>query len=499
LVSAETDGILYYIPWSRASLFQIEPFHGPGYAAAIKLVSLFQHDPFAAAKLVSILAGGMFLVSAWFLIRSIGTLAQSVCATTLLALSPVVLQYSNMIMSDMLAASLFLNGCALLIVPARPRRINWLIAGCCCGGAYLTRYPYITALVLPPLALLLYADAQPRRRKIRRALLFYGGFLCVALPWMCWLYQQKGNPFWSENYLNVAFNLHGYEGGWNNFPTSEQFKGMGDVVARDPLLFARSWIRTAFVDIPRTLCNLIPGTGPGIVLCGILVFLLNMSRRRAVLVGVVCSYWCALAVVWVDDRYLLPIVPIICFAVTDMVFAISVRLEKLPILSRRGLPVGIFIVLPLLVVEGAHCRPGQFAHLFSGMAPEYQTAARWIAGEHRPNTTVMAAKPLIPYLSGTKYINFRALGVQRATLGDFGRIVQEAQPTFVVFDEIYGSVQFPLLRPLLDPSIQTPVGNLRPVFTVDSPRRLVVYEFIGNRGIAPAIAPASMFDWEPKS
>src|SRR5208283_2768316 len=50
LVSAETDGLLDYIPWAQGPLFQIEPFHGPGYPAAIKIVAFFLHEPFAAAK-----------------------------------------------------------------------------------------------------------------------------------------------------------------------------------------------------------------------------------------------------------------------------------------------------------------------------------------------------------------------------------------------------------------------------------------------------------------
>jgi len=213
------------------------------------------------------------------------------------------------------------------------------------------------------------------------------------------------------------------------------------------------------------------------------------------LIGALGAHCCALALVWVDSRYLLAILPIVCFAVVDILFAIPVRHWKsgLP-LNWFGIPAGVFIVLPLLVVEALHCRPAQLASLFSAMAPEYQTAAKWISAQHRPDATILAAHPHIPFLSGTHFIDFRSVQIHRASLADFGRIVEGVRPTFVVVDELSCAAQFPRLFPLLDPS-GPPTGDLRPVLRIDSPRRLVVYEFIGDRRIPPTITPTSDEIW----
>jgi 4-amino-4-deoxy-L-arabinose transferase-like glycosyltransferase len=486
--------MVYYLPWARASLFQIEPFHGPGYPAAVKLANFALGDIFAAAKMVSVVAGLVVVLSSWFLFRSMATIEQAACATALAALNPVLLMNANTIMSDMTAAALFLAACAVVIAPKQARDWHWLLAGSLVGAAYLTRYSYLAAVVLPLLAIGLRRVS--RKRAVSTVLLFACGFLTITLPWMIWLTVQKGSPMWSLSHMTMAFKLYGQEGGFNNFRNVVHFRSLGEVIRYDPRLFVSSFVRSAVIEIPRASCYLIPATGPGILFVGLFVSLWQAEWRRWLFYLAVGAHCAVLALVWVDPRYLLAVVPMLCLVITDLLFAIPLRLTKLPAIGSFRLLAGLLFSAPILLVSLNHCRPEHLRQLFSNMAPEYKAAADFIAERKNSNDRVFATKAHLAYLSGTRWLDFRALNVQDSSIADFGRLVEEQKPRFVVMDEIYGCVQFPRLCPMLEQDAMPPSPQLERILWINTPRRLAVYEFKGDTSSAPPLKDWEM-SWQP--
>ena len=176
----ETDGI-HYLERAAGALFQVDPYHGPGYSLAIRLVRwLTRLSPFSAAQLVSILAGILLLYSAYRVFSISDGHQIAFRAIVMTAFAPSVLKYSGMVSSDMFAAALMW---VTLWILSRAERLDFrqlFAAGLVVGFAYLTKYVFIFLVIIPPLVLLL---TQRRNRRALYALLgFYLGFCLLTAP-----------------------------------------------------------------------------------------------------------------------------------------------------------------------------------------------------------------------------------------------------------------------------------------------------------------------------
>jgi predicted membrane-bound mannosyltransferase len=217
LTRGETDGI-GYMDRATGPLFQAHPFHGPGYSTAIRAIQSIGVAPFASAKVISLVFGMVFILSTWLILRSFSSSPESFLATTFVAFSPVTLVRSATILSDMMAASLFLATLALLVVPRETKAWHFALAGLVAGLAYLTRYIYILLVAVPLIYMAFWIRGQSRRSfALIRMGVFYLGFVVITLPWFIFLWKTKGNPLWNENYLNIAFKMHQHARGWNVF------------------------------------------------------------------------------------------------------------------------------------------------------------------------------------------------------------------------------------------------------------------------------------------
>jgi len=145
------------------------------------------------------------------------------------------------------------------------------------------------------------------------------------------------------------------------------------------------------------------------------------------------------------------------------------EVQRIPL---RG--VAVATVLLLLPVSSLV----KFPNYFSEQALEYQKAAYWLASQVQPGHSVMAAKPHVAFFSGARIIDFREHNVQHAAISDLPAIFEKTQPTFFIFDERYGLVQFPQLHTLLDQRSNPYPELLTPVLEVTSPKRLIVYRYI---------------------
>lgn len=485
LARAESDGIDYMMAAS-APLFQANPFHGPGYPLAIRTVQLTGVDAFSAAKLVSLSFALLFVLDCWVLFASFMGPSEALLATAITAFHPLTLELGVTIMSDMMAAALFLTAIVLLVTPQRPGMGGFALAGVCAGACYLTRYVYLFGILLPLVLLALSGEARDKfRTKLSHVGLFLAGFLLMTAPWMAFLYQTKGNPLWNQNHLNVAFKMYRQGQGWNLFPSEEQYGGLADVIRSDPRLFVKSWTKT-FAELPKRMLDLIPGVG-AIGAVGFFVWVARFNHRKAILLALTAMYGILVSMVWLEDRFLLPLLPLFAAFLAGGLCAIPSKLETSGFGACTGallrrIPLRLTAVagtLLFLVFLSAHRIPSYFAD----QAPEYRRAGEWLSARTPENASVLSAKPHVAFFGGASFLYFRTYRLQDARLEDLPNLLERIRPSFVVFDERYTSVEFPQFRAMLDPDTQPLSFLLRPVFTVEEPKRLVVYEYA-------AVAPA---------
>lgn len=480
LCRSETDGIDYM---SRATgpYLQLSSFHGPGYSLAIRSVHALGWDLFGAAKAVSILSGGLFLLSTWMILSSFLKPLEVAAALVLVALNPAVLISSNAIMSDMMAASLLLFLTAALLVPEAPGRIRFFLCGIIGGLCYITRVAYAPLIVLIPFMALV--NPVSKRKAIESTTgisMFFLGFLLPASPWFSFLYRAKGSPFWNENYLNIAFKMYRQEESWNYFPSFDRFTGLLDVFLSNPTLFLTTYLQT-LRELPWELLELFPKVGY-LAAFGILLWFADVNRKKLIFTVLLGLYGAVVSLVWIEDRFLLIFAPLVAGAIAVAVFSVPAgvkpgnlpaplarMLEKFPLRASAAV-----IVLLIACVVGIDRTRDHYAD----QPVEYKKVADWFhsSGITRKPATLMTAKPHIPYLCGMKSFDYNDFDIQNADIEDLPKIIQESKTDYFVYDERYAGVEYPKLNTLLETN---PFPDLLlKVYEVGNPKKVIVYRCV---------------------
>ena len=266
--------------------------------------------------------------------------------------------------------------------------------------------------------------------------------------------------------------------GWNAFPSVEQFPTMRSVVSSDPALFIRSWLQT-LLDIPRSTLQLIPHAGLILGVLGVLLWCADLSAAKLIVAVALTGYSLLVALVWIEARFLIPLAPFVALCISRSIEAIPERavfsLPRSRHVSRWSVPLQFPISVAILI-EIVSASLGLPAWFRDDQADEYVKAAEWLKTIHAgPETTAMVAKPHIPFFSGTTCVRYREYDLQFMEPSELNEALARIRPDYFVYDERYASVEFPQFRNLLETGYQT--ENLRPVLTVDSPMRLVVFRY----------------------
>jgi len=453
-------------------LFALDAFHAPGYSWAIRLwTGLTGMSVFAAARIVSVAGGAAVVCCTAVLAGRMANQRAVIPAALLAAANASLLKYSTMVMSDAMAAGL-VSGVLVCLAPGGTRRgRQFAIAGCLAGGAYLTRYVYIVLLPVGMMA----ACLLPRGRRLAPALRFTLGFLVVAAPWLIVVGARTGNPFWNHNHLNVAFNMYRGREGWNAFPGATEFPTLGHVIASDPGLFLRCWVRS-IMELPVALARTLSLPVAGMTLAGAVVWL-RCYRRGWTIVIACAAYTGLMTMVWVERRFLLPLLPCgIVLAATAL--ATVPAWSSLHIhTGRRSMRIRLpwrLLTLILVVALPALQSYRRGCEMLDREPLEYLGAAQWLRQHSRPGTTrILAAKPHIAFLSGATHVDFREQGLQDAGITELKDVVRRSRTDFVVMDSRYAAEEFPRLAGLLAPDRAPPF--LRLCRTVGQTETVVIY------------------------
>lgn len=483
LARGETDGISYMMGAESilAGNGYANDFHGPGYSTAIALAMLLVRDAFLSAKLISLGAGLVFLLASFRTIDVLFDGKMAAWTLAFLATNTTIVRFSVTILSDMLAACLFVAALYFLVKDERLR--SWGIAGLLAGLAYLTRYVYLSL----PIAVIVLSLVRSRRRShLARAGAFLLAFLATSSPWLLVSYRRFGTPFHNLSYLNIAFAMYQRAQSWTAFPSAEEFPSLASVVLSNPALFLASWARNAF-DLLRFFVNVDKGSilTSFFFVPGLILIARNISRPLAATFVVISVHALFTSLVWIEERFVLPLIPF--FTVCALHFLLSAAVpERLGVADGFGpridrvlarIPLRKTLLASMLVLNLAVTGVSIPRH-FDDEATEYRDAAARIAQSGERGVGVMAAKPHVPYFSGNTWVAFTSFSLHAAAPEQLGEIVARAQPQYFVYDERYAAVEFSQLRYLLDPTHPLVPDSFTPIYESEANPKIVVYRVL---------------------
>ena len=275
VVGAFSDFYRFYAPDAdriAAGKFPQNTYNPPGYPAVLALVSQVTGDHFTAGKWISLLAGGLSGLLAFYLHRRLFGAGPALLAVLILLSSPTFTTYAISPMTDVPFVCVCL---AAMLAIAGERPAGWrstILGGLLSGAAYLVRYNGAFLLAPGLVSAVWRGGGLPRRAAAAGA--YLGAFLLVAATWAGLNHAHHGVAFRSTNYVDVAkaLELHG------------DFRSLADVVLADPPRFVANYARNVgdtFVNTLGASVALFP-VGPLAVL-GIGLSLVY-RRRRPVLV-----------------------------------------------------------------------------------------------------------------------------------------------------------------------------------------------------------------------
>lgn len=419
---------------------------GPVYESVLALAGLVTRDLFLAARLLSIAAALALLVAWWRLVeRRVGAV-EAAWTTVFLAANPVFFRHAYSATTDMVALALQ-AACALALLTGRSSRAAF-VAGLLAALAFLTRY---NALMLLPAGLIALAFGLTRfERRARAAAVLLTGFLAPVVPWVAYgLAHGAGLSF--QLHHNIAYEVYARPHGipWDDYARTMQptFRGLGDVLARDPAAVLARLLANA-VQHARLDAALLFGW-PVAALCaaGLALALWDGAWRRHLALWVPGALlYLALVPVFHSERYSLSFAPI--------VLALAGAALASPRLARFARPHGVPLIaaagLAVLGLSVADSVAQQRTHLRQ-LPLEVLEAGRALRRVAPPDARVLCRKAHIGYYAGLDVAPFPIL----ERLADLAAYCRERGVGFLYFSWYEARLR-PEFEYLLDPGCEVP-------------------------------------------
>src|SRR6266404_205661 len=419
-IGSETDGV-YYMLAARAlftKAFAPPTFGGGvGMPLAIAAINRVVSDTFRAAQIVSAFAGLLYLVSAARILTKLCSAAVGLTTGLLLLVSPIFLVNSTTSLTDVLGACLPLAGLWMLLSDRKwPRWSPSLIAGLLFGAAYTVRS--INFVFLPLLLIMLVVPRDGIRRNLKHLLPAALGVFVGSLPQLYVNQKYFGNPFYSDNWRNVAALVFD----WGYVSKLSSFREV--VRQAGPTLFFL-WIKRFVVDIPIALYHVgyLPlfFSVPGILL---MLSKAKDKEKRLLATWSICVllYLLLVAPVWrIELRYFLPVLPLLLSGGVVMWQSLT---QKYRVPSLAGLGVAVAMSLAATAQEGRQ--------LLSSQSIEFKEAGLFLRERVLESENILASQPSV-FL----YAHHRGMLFESFSDGDLDRLdatVTSNHVAWIVFD-----------------------------------------------------------------
>jgi hypothetical protein len=475
--SAENDGYVVQAEEIRAGSIPRDPYHPLLYQILSAGAGALLDDSFAGARTVSSLMAGLLLLMTYLAGRTYFSARVALFSVVALALNFNVITAgmdatTDMSFSALAAAVLFFSLRAI----EKPGLLSAVLLAFAFSLAYFTRYSAVFLLPAVVVALLAPSAGAGARGRAARFGVFVAAAALFLAPHFALTDKTFGSPWYSENWKNLAFKLHG-NGDWSYFGRIP-YDGFVSVVASAPLKLVASSLRELARFFYSTLGDVGGGGVAGGVfaasaLCGVFAACFAIDRKRLVMLLFLFCYVLFSCVAFLSgSRFMLPILPLLCLLggkfLLEGPFAGSFRAGAWRI--NRAAPVIAACLIALFLATVTHVRLYVRAQPLSEL-----DAARRIEREYGTDVTVLGTFPFMQRY--VKYTYFKLEDADGGDARDGGRyllrvrsIAEEKDADFVIIGE--ASLKG---RPakLLDAGEAAPF--LEPLFRGD---RVVVYRVV---------------------
>jgi len=406
----ESDFFWEYVPSTRAILaghLPIGAFRGPAYPAVLGLVQLAACDYVRAGILISALSAGGVLAAMFTFIRRVATPGKALAAAALLAVNPVFIEHGWRVGTDMFFA--LLVSLVLLLLFGRSS-LRWgALAGAAAlaGLAYLTRYNGLFILGALPIIALVNVWGLDWRRRLAAALTFAALFVAVITPWGAYCLMKKGSFFYSDNYLNLGYEVYGRgrmnkEQFWRAAPEMG-IRSAADVLTRDPAAVAGRVLGNVPRHLWADLNRLVGWPAAAFTLLGLGLLLFRKpppGEAAAYLFG--AAFFAVILLTTLETRYTLFLLPLYLLLAVQAIWGEGRRLRHPA--WRWAAAAGLMLTL---AASGVQAVQANRAAIDSG-PKEVLAVADWFRLNVPPaerGRRVAARKPHIAYYMGLKHLS----------------------------------------------------------------------------------------------
>ncbi|MFC1851156.1 ArnT family glycosyltransferase [candidate division CSSED10-310 bacterium] len=404
LHAVERDDYISKAEKIRAGTIPRDPFRPLFYPLVTAGLASIIGDMFSSARVTSSLFAGLFVWLTYLLGRQ--CFSRQVGLFALLAL---MLNYNTIIegvhvMTDMTFSALALLTLLLTIYAYNNLRGSTvLLPALSFSLAYFTRY---TAVALIPTIIISFfylPAAQPLKKALNRLALFILATALFLLPHFILTTHVFGNPFYNENWKNLAYKVHPRLMWAVNGPPP--FDGLWSVIAYAPSkFFMLSWQEGWRFIYPRL--SILGGEGiAGVLftaatLAGIYSLIFTLDRKKILILSFFFFYIALICASFTSfNRLMLPIMPL-CYLLIGHFFFTDIFRGSF-YLNKFNLPRTLPIIIIFLVVSGAATVPHlqQFIqrHPLAELA-----AARFLQENYGAEISVLGSVPTLG-----RYVNYK--------------------------------------------------------------------------------------------
>lgn len=382
----------------------------PLYPLLIGFASLFFRDAEFAARLVSIIAGALLVIPAHRLIRKWYGERAALLGACLVALHPLLIYYSTVVLTESTYTLLFTTGVlAGWTALGGERARSYLFAGSAFGTCYLLKPEacgFLILLLVQTLGRKLVVRAGSFKTSARNGLLLCAGFMLMAAPYLFYLRHETG-----------AWTLSGKMAGhlWQGSRLAA-----GELTTASlPLM---PGLTVALVQLTKALrfeyeiFNLIfPPTF--VLLVGLCLFRRRWTENRLwrelYLFSFIAATLAGYAITLPNIRFLMPLLPLLlCWLAQGIIELEGWALETfgkldgarifLPYLRRVMLPLVVALLLASLLPLFVYLLRGDKWGDYYGQ----KRAAAWIK-EHdaSPAPVIMSSVPITAFYAGGRQVH----------------------------------------------------------------------------------------------
>ncbi|MCC7202781.1 MAG: glycosyltransferase family 39 protein [Nitrospirae bacterium] len=391
----------------------------PLYSISSAVLSFVTGDIEFSGVLVSVIAGALLVIPVFYLAKAIYDERSAWLSAVLILLSPLMIRWSGVMLTESLFITLFLSGIALGWHGIEGRKnVFLLLSGACIGLSYMTRIIGLVAVPAVIISVIFYSlnftksavsgtgwkgdfNLKKLFKKVMVPLMiFFAGFILVTSAYLVKLHSFYGHWTIAGSYGSIKSTIT-YEGsattsGWERLDAK---KTGGDVIERvsnKVINNARNYLSALFKMLVLTIIFIAAGLFPGRK--AIYPFLFVIFYFLALLVQPLSPL--------LDERvrYISPIVPLLLITTSGGIVHIYDAI-KWKAVRYAMVPVSTGIVLVSFIYQ-LQVFPFNFNSSWitkKAFTDPDKIVGRWMNTNLPHPLRMMTRKPYIPYFAGATW------------------------------------------------------------------------------------------------